>query len=218
MAAYLLAVLVPTWVVVLGGIALALLSAFILSGIFGPMPAYSIPNRGELPGNDSEEFLKLLESLADADGEPLTARLRCSRMGDHFYPAELEAMRGARKSICLEAYIFQKSEIGRLYVDAMTERARAGRGGERAAGCGWQRERATRDFFRPLLDAGGRLELVQLAGVVPADADGQPHAPRVAGCGWQYRLHRRRGRRRPLVSRAYKGTPRWRDTMVRVEG
>ncbi len=46
--------------------------------------------------------------------------------GDAFYPAMLEAIRGARDTINFEVYIFESDEIGRQFIDAFMERARAG--------------------------------------------------------------------------------------------
>ena len=46
--------------------------------------------------------------------------------GDEFFPAMLDAIRQARKTINLEAYIFYSDEIGRAFRDALCEQARAG--------------------------------------------------------------------------------------------
>ena len=46
--------------------------------------------------------------------------------GDAFYPAMLEAIRGARDTVNFEVYIFEPDEIGRQFMDAFSERARAG--------------------------------------------------------------------------------------------
>ena len=46
--------------------------------------------------------------------------------GDEFYPAMLDAIRGARRSIAIEAYIYWDGEIGREFADALAERSRAG--------------------------------------------------------------------------------------------
>ncbi|HEX3235136.1 MAG TPA: phospholipase D-like domain-containing protein [Gemmatimonadales bacterium] len=46
--------------------------------------------------------------------------------GDAFYPAMLEAIRGARESVNFEVYIFVPDEVGREFLDAFKERARAG--------------------------------------------------------------------------------------------
>lgn len=46
--------------------------------------------------------------------------------GDRFFPAMLEAIRGARESITLETYIYWSGRTGEAFVDALSERARAG--------------------------------------------------------------------------------------------
>jgi cardiolipin synthase len=46
--------------------------------------------------------------------------------GDAFYPAMLEAIRKARDSVNFEVYIFEPDEIGREFMDAFKDRARAG--------------------------------------------------------------------------------------------
>ena len=51
---------------VLGLIALALLTAYLLAGILGPMPRYWIKDEKQIPANESPPFLLLLSSLVDA--------------------------------------------------------------------------------------------------------------------------------------------------------
>ncbi len=46
--------------------------------------------------------------------------------GDEFYPAMLDAIRGAQRSITVEAYIYWDGTIGREFADALAERAKAG--------------------------------------------------------------------------------------------
>jgi cardiolipin synthase A/B len=46
--------------------------------------------------------------------------------GDAFYPAMLEAIRRAKDSVNFEVYIFEPDEIGRQFMDALKDRARAG--------------------------------------------------------------------------------------------
>jgi cardiolipin synthase A/B len=46
--------------------------------------------------------------------------------GDAFFPAMLEAIRSARDSVNFETYIFEPDEIGRQFIDAFKDRARAG--------------------------------------------------------------------------------------------
>jgi cardiolipin synthase len=46
--------------------------------------------------------------------------------GDAFYPAMLDAIRGARDNVTFEVYIFESDEIGRQFMDAFIDRARQG--------------------------------------------------------------------------------------------
>jgi cardiolipin synthase len=46
--------------------------------------------------------------------------------GDEFYPAMLQAIRKAEDSVNFEVYIFEPDEIGRQFIDAFKDRARAG--------------------------------------------------------------------------------------------
>jgi cardiolipin synthase len=46
--------------------------------------------------------------------------------GDRFYPVMLDAIRGARETITMECYIFKSGETGDRFIEALTERARAG--------------------------------------------------------------------------------------------
>ena len=46
--------------------------------------------------------------------------------GDEIFPAMLEAIRGAQKSITFETYIYWSGEIGQKFAEALQERARAG--------------------------------------------------------------------------------------------
>jgi cardiolipin synthase len=61
-------------------------------------------------------------------GPPLLAgnRAQTLRNGDEIFPAMLEAIRGARKSITLEMYIYWQGKVGAEFTAALVERARAG--------------------------------------------------------------------------------------------
>jgi cardiolipin synthase len=48
------------------------------------------------------------------------------RDGDETFPAQLAAIAAAQRSVCLEVYIFEDDVIGRSFIDALCERARAG--------------------------------------------------------------------------------------------
>src|SRR4051794_21633469 len=98
----LFAVSLPTPWVVLGSIAFVLMATHLLGGILGPLPDYRISGAEQLPPNDSDDFLRVLEALADATVNR-TGRMEVLTNGDHFYPAALEAIRGAQRSVNLEA-------------------------------------------------------------------------------------------------------------------
>lgn len=213
--ALLLSVTVPTWAAVFGFISLLVLTAYTLAGIFGPSPNYDLVGRDQLPSNDSDAFLSLLESLVDAVVNR-TGRFDVLTNGPAFYPAELDAIRSAKHSVNLEAYIFQHSEIGKLYLDALTERARAGVPVNvvlDAFGSAGVRKR----YFRPLLDAGGKVafynsptwyRLLQLDNRTHRElliVDG--NIGFIGGAGIADQWFKGRGKH-----------PRWRDTMLRVEG
>jgi cardiolipin synthase len=164
---------------------------------------------------DSEEFMRVLEALTDAQVSRHTS-IEVYTNGENYYEAELEAIRRAENSINIEAYIFQKGKMADEFVKALTERARAGVRvnlvldaiGSFAT---WN------SYFKELRAAGGRIcwyhpfqwymlprinnrthrELIIIDGRVGF----------IGGAGvadhWRYPL---------------KGHPRWRDSMFRVEG
>jgi cardiolipin synthase len=164
---------------------------------------------------ESEEFLCLLGVLSDAQV------LRDSRVevltdGPAFYEAELSAIRGARRSVNLEAYIFRKDDTGRRFVEALAERARAGvRVNIVVDAVGsfttWQRT------FDALTRAGGRVRwyqplrwstLKRLNNRTHREllvVDGEVGFIGGAGLADEWAAGRR-------------DDPRWRDTVVRVSG
>jgi cardiolipin synthase A/B len=210
-----LTVTVPTGVAVLGLVALVFFASSLLGSILGPTPRYKMTNADELPANDSDRFLEILEALTDA-GLNRTGDVEVLTNGPSFYPAELEAIRGAKQSVNLEAYILETGEIASQYLEALTNRAKAGvrvnvvLDAFGSAGTG-------KHFFKPLLDAGGKLSWY--------------NGPR-----WYTLMHMDNRTHRELMivdgkigfiggagvaDQWYSGThgqPRWRDSAVRVEG
>jgi cardiolipin synthase len=73
----------------------------------------------------SAEFTDSLSGLAGAPYQPGN-RLAILNNGDAFYPAMLQAIAAARRSITMEAYIYWDGDIGRTFAHALAERARAG--------------------------------------------------------------------------------------------
>jgi cardiolipin synthase len=136
--------------------------------------------------------------------------------GDGFYPAMLDAIRGAKNSINFEVYIFESDETGRTFIEAFKERARAGVD-VRLLLDWFGSIRLKRAHRRELRDAGVKLELFR------------PLALRNL-----VRMYRRTHRRAIVIdgeigftggaaiSNKWKGDVRnpkeWRDSMTRVTG
>lgn len=137
----------------IGAGALVLGTTALLVDLFGSALPYTI---GEKPPEplDSEIFLHYLSVVTN--GAVRHAELTRLRNGEQFYPAELNAIRGAQHSINLEYYEFGEGRIGAEMLGALTERARAGvevRIIVDAAG-----SLHTRDgFFDGLRSAGGQM-------------------------------------------------------------
>lgn len=164
---------------------------------------------------DSEDFLRVLEALTDSKVSKCT-HVEVLTNGEVFYEAELQAIRAATHSINLEAYIFQRGEVTRRFVEALTERARAGvevRLVLDAIGsfATWN------SYFRELTEAGGRVAWYHgFHWATLARINNRTHRELlvvdgrvgfIGGAG--FADHWFIGRRKH---------PRWRDTMFRVEG
>jgi cardiolipin synthase len=210
-----LAVSVPTGLVIAGGVALALVASSILGGLVGPTPRYKITNKNELPESDSDRFLEIVEALTDAQANR-TGKIEVLTNGAAFYPSALEAIRKSTRSVNLEAYIFQKGEIACHYVQALTERAQAGvlvNITMDAIGSMGTRK----SLFEPLIHAGGKVRWyngLQWYRLMHMDnrthrelmiVDGKVGFIGGAGIGDQWYC-------------GTKGHPQWRDSVVRVEG
>jgi cardiolipin synthase len=185
---------------------------FVLISFFTPRIDYRLTAP---PPVDSDEFLHVLQATCQAamvPGNYVEILTNAAR----FYPSMLQAIRDARTSVNLEAYIFQPGVIGERFVDALVERARAG------------------VEVRVVLDSIGSSRM----GGAPV------RRLRAAGCRVRfyqsvslYRLHRLNNRthRELLIvdgtaaftggagvadwwARAGRRGPAWRDTMARLEG
>jgi cardiolipin synthase A/B len=189
-------------------------AVIIIVALFGPSPKYRISTKSA-ESLTSDEFLWNLEAITDSKVNR-SNKLRVFTNGNNFYEAELEAIRSAKKNINLEAYIFQEGEISGRYVEALTERARAGVVVKLVLdGLG---SMGTKDrYFDDLKKAGGKFAWYH-------------------GMRWYNLPHYNNRTHRELMivdgtvgfiggagiaDHWYKGTekqPRWRDTVVRVEG
>jgi cardiolipin synthase len=74
---------------------------------------------------DTREFLRLIGAITDSDVHD-AASVEVLTNGEAFYGAELAAIRAARSSVHIVAFIFHPSAIGDRFLEALTERARAG--------------------------------------------------------------------------------------------
>ena len=199
--------------------ALMVTGAVALVGVIGalflpdwPTPEYRLGFDAD-PGSD--DFLRLAAGFLNV---PLlrggTAELL--RNGDRFYPAILEAIRGAQDTINFEVYIFESDETGREFIDAFKERARAG------------------VEVRLLLDAFGSLKLKRAHRRELREAGVRLEFFRPLALRNLVRIYRRTHRRAIVVdgrvgftggaavSNKWRGdsrTPKeWRDSMTRVTG
>jgi cardiolipin synthase A/B len=205
----------PSYIVVfaIGGIAVSLLTFLI--AFFHPGLGYRSETTRNPPVG-SPDFLRMVRLLADSQSHADT-RVQVLTNGGIFYETELAAIREARCHISLEAYIFQKGEIATRFIEALTERARAGvevRIVVDAVGSlnTWP------STFRDLIDAGGKIawynafrwyNLPRLNNRTHRElliVDGRIGF--IGGAGIADHWWKTRGPRRP----------QWRDTMFRVEG
>ena len=201
------------WLAVAGGVFLAWL---VLVFLFTPGINYHVSHRTSI---HDEAFLYTVQSACQAALHHGNA-VRVFTNGPAFYPAMLEAIRGASRSVNMECYIFQPGRIADQFVEALSERARQGVNVTlvvdaigsfsfwgrplrrlRDAGCrveSYQRlrwyslARINNRTHRELLIVDGRVAFLGGAGVADWWAD-----PAIA------RTRKRRG---------------WRDTMARIEG
>jgi cardiolipin synthase A/B len=184
----------------------------LLVALFTPAVGYHVRKRIDV---NAPEFLHFLHSTCQSEVYQHN-RIAIYRNGDCFYPAMLDAIRAAKRSISVECYIFEGGEWGRRFVDLLCERARVGVVVtivvDAIGTSGWSSA-----SFDELRRAGGRIERYQ-------------------SFKWYSSLHRLNNRthREILVVDgrvAFVGgagiadrwamrtsEPQWRDMMARIEG
>lgn len=207
-------VTVSTGFVVVAYLAIAAAGLVIFVGLFDPGLRYKIsaPTSEQI---DSEEFLFQLEALTDSKVNRAFA-FEVLTNGPCFYEAELAAIAAARRSVNLEAYIFQKSEVGQRYVDALTERALAGVKVNIVLDALGSAS-TTEKYFGEFKKAGGKLAWYNAArwNKLPR-YNHRTHrellvvdgcSAFIGGAGVADHWYKQRPNK-----------PRWRDTMVRLEG
>lgn len=160
------------------------------------------------------------QAFSRAAGAPLVAgnSVRVLKDADENFPAWLEAIASARHTIFFEHYIVADDEIGREFVSALAERARAG-----------VRVRVLHDWFGGLGVGGPKLwrPLAQAGGAVRCFNPPRLESP----FGWLTRDHRKLitvdgavgyvsglcASRKWVGDRA-RGIEAWRDTGIEVRG
>ena len=198
------------WLALAGGVFLAWL---ILVFLFTPGINYHLAQRTSV---HSPDFLYTLQSTCQAalhHGNRVTVFTD----GPSFYPAMLQAISTATRSVILECYIFQPGRIADQFIDALTAKARLGVNVTvvvdaigslnlwgrpirrlRAAGCRIESYQRVRWYSLARLNNRTHRELLIVDGAVAF----------VGGAGvadwWAFPT---RGHQRP-----------WRDTMARIEG
>ncbi|HBL18141.1 MAG: hypothetical protein A2X36_13815 [Elusimicrobia bacterium GWA2_69_24] len=100
----------------------ASLLALLAAGCSPAALRYRYRPRLTAPGADILAALTIAGGNEAVDGNAVTPL----ENGDEAFPAMLEAIHQAASTVHLETYIFNDGEIGRNFVEALTERARAG--------------------------------------------------------------------------------------------
>ena len=207
-------IMVSTGFLVVAWLSIAAVLLVIVVSLFGPGLRYRVSVHHS-KDNSSAEFLHTLESLSDAKVHSGT-KLAVLTNGPSFYEEELRAISDAQRSVNLEAYIFQRGEIAQRYVNALTERAKTGVKVNVVLDALGSAS-TTDKYFAEFKAAGGRLAWYNSAT--------WSKLPR-----YNHRTHRELlvidGRIAFIGGagiadhwyKARKDKPRWRDTMVRVEG
>lgn len=107
------------YLTIIGGVFVAWL---ILVVLFAP----HIPYHVEAPVDpSSEHFIHVIESTCNTTLDRHN-KIEILTNGTVFYPAMIDAIRGARETINLECYIFEQGEVADRFIDALCERAGAG--------------------------------------------------------------------------------------------
>lgn len=106
-----------------GAGAIALYGSRLLLDFFGPSIPYSMPD-GQDFALDSEDFIRFLSLITD--GTLRRSRITRLKNGSEFYPAELEAIRRAKRAINMEFYEFKEGRVSGEMLEALCERAQAG--------------------------------------------------------------------------------------------
>jgi len=112
------------WGLRLAIVALIMQTSLLVIALFGPDLPYLVPAPMS-SAIDSEQFIR---TLAAVTGSRITSNkpFQVLTNAEQYYPAELAAIKNAKQSVVVECYIFEHGDLGKQFIDAMAERARAG--------------------------------------------------------------------------------------------
>ena len=84
--------------------------------------------RSQVESEVGVEEARFMEVLGHLLGAPTTPGNQVTTLlnGKHFFPAMLESIMAAERSVCLERYIFWSGTVGTQFAQALAERANAG--------------------------------------------------------------------------------------------
>ncbi len=93
-----------------------------------PIIRRRLPMRYHMKHQFGVHELAFLQTMHALSGAPISSgnHVEILKNGVQIFPSMLAAIRGARKNINLEFYIYWDGEIGRLFAEALAERSRAG--------------------------------------------------------------------------------------------
>jgi cardiolipin synthase len=106
-------------------VGLTLVAITIWGVIFSRAPANITQHIEHRYGVSEPQFVRSMSVLLGPALEPGN-RVDTLVNGNRIFPAMLEAIRSAKKSVTFESYIYWKGEVGRQFADALAERAKAG--------------------------------------------------------------------------------------------
>lgn len=143
-----------TTFVVFAIITICVEAGLVFLALFNPGLRYKISSTSS-EDLDSEDFRSMLEIITDAKLHRGTVA-RVLTNGEAFYSAMLDAIRRAERSVNLEAYIFQKGEIANRFVEALAQSARRG-AKVNVVLDGLGSLTTTDEYLKPITDAGGKI-------------------------------------------------------------
>jgi cardiolipin synthase len=93
-----------------------------------PIVRRKLPMRYHMKHQFGTTDVAFMQTMHALTGAPLATgnRVDVLRNGAMFFPSMLAAIRGAQRTINLEFYIYWDGEVGRMFAEALAERARAG--------------------------------------------------------------------------------------------